>query len=192
MNPQVDFFFTKAKQWKPEYEKLRIILNDSGLKEMLKWGVPCYQWNEKNIVLIHGFKTYCAILFHKGVLLNDPKKILIQQTKNVQSARQIRFTRLDEITALEPTIRAYIKEAIELEKSGAKVSFKTSEEFEMPDEFTDALKKNKALKKAFDALTPGRKKGYLLYFSQAKQPQTRLTRIDKCTPDILNGKGLND
>lgn len=192
MNSKVDFYFTKAKKWQAEIEKLRIIVLDSGLDEELKWGVPCYQFEKNNIVLIHVFKEYCALLFHKGALLKDPKGILIQQTENVQSARQLRFTSLKEIVKLENTISAYILEAIEIEKSGLKVEFKKTKEFNMPEEFENKLSKNSKLKKAFFALTPGRQRGYLLYFSAAKQSKTRDTRIEKYTPQILKGKGLDD
>lgn len=192
MNPKVDFYFTKAKTWREEIEKLRTIVLDTGLVEELKWGVPCYQFEKNNIVLIHVFKDYCALLFHKGVLLKDSKGILIQQTENVQSARQIRFTNLKEIVKLENTISAYILEAIEIEKSGLKVAFKKTTEFNMPEEFENKLSKNAKLKKAFFDLTPGRQRGYLLYFSAAKQSKTRDTRIEKYTPQILKGKGLDD
>ncbi|MBN8651680.1 MAG: YdeI/OmpD-associated family protein [Cytophagales bacterium] len=192
MNPKVDWFFNKTSKWQEEYSKLRKIALASGLAEELKWGCPCYTLDGTNVVLIHGFKNYCAYLFHKGVLLKDPKRILIQQTANVQSARQIRFTHLDQITDLEPILKAYIKEAIKVEKLGAKVEFKKTTEFEMPDEFKAALKKSVALHKAFKLLTPGRQRGYLLYFASAKQAKTRAERIQKYTPAILKGKGLED
>lgn len=192
MNPKVDWFFNKAGQWQNEYNELRKIALASGLTEELKWGCPCYTLNGTNVVLIHGFKNYCAYLFHKGVLLNDPKKILIQQTANVQSARQIRFTHLDQIADMETTLNAYLKAAIKVEKSGAKVELKKTTEFEMPDEFKVALKKSAVLQKAFKSLTPGRQRGYLLYFASAKQAKTREERIKKCTPAILKGKGLDD
>lgn len=191
-NPKVDFYFTKAKQWQDEYSKLRVIILDCGLTEELKWGVPCYTYEGKNVVLIHGFKEYCAILFHKGALLKDPKGILIQQTKNVQATRQIRFTNMHDVLDLQPAIKAYIKEAIAIEKSGAKVELKETREFEMPVELKAVLEANPKLKKAFEALTPGRQRGYLLYFSSAKQAKTRQARIEKYMPQILAGKGLDD
>src|SRR6202158_1060344 len=191
-NPKVDFFFSKAKQWKEEFEKLRMILLDCGLTEELKWGVPCYRFQKANIVLIHGFKEYCALLFFKGALLNDPKGILIQQTKNVQAARQIRFTNVREIGKLKPILKAYIYEAIEVEKAGLKVNLKKTKEFDIPEEFQNKLNKNPALKKAFKPLTPGRQRAYLLYFSQPKQSKSREARVEKCVQQILNGKGLND
>lgn len=192
MNPKVDFFFNKASKWQKEYEQLRMIVLDCGLVEELKWGVPCYTSGKKNIVLIHGFKEYCAILFPKGVLLKDPKGILIQQTENVQAARQVRFTTVREIIKLAPTLKAYVKEAIEIEQSGRKVALKTAKEYEVPEEFQQKLSENAALKKAFAALTPGRQKGYLFYFSQAKLAKTREARVEKCIPQILKGKGLED
>jgi len=191
-NPKVDWFFTKAKQWKEEYEKLRMIILDCGLTEELKWGVPCYTFEDKNIILIHGFREYCAVLFHKGVLLKDPKKILIQQTENVQSARQIRFTNLTEIYELEPVLKKYIMEAIEVEKSGVKVELKTASEYKVPEEFQYKLDKIPALKTAFHALSPGRQKSYLFNFSQPKLSKTREARIEKYIPKILDGKGLDD
>jgi uncharacterized protein YdeI (YjbR/CyaY-like superfamily) len=192
MNPKTDWFFAKATKWQKEYEKLRIIVLECGLSEELKWGVTCYTFQKNNIVLMHGFKDYCALLFHKGVLLNDDNGILIQQTENVQSARQIRFSNIQEIDELAPTIKAYIYEAIEVEKAGLKVDFKKTKEFNIPEEFQKALDVNPDLKSAFEALTPGRKRGYLLYFSQAKQSKTRISRIEKCMVKILNGLGLND
>lgn len=192
MNPKVDFFFNKPGPWQKEYEELRRIILDCDLIEELKWGVPCYTFQNSNIVLIHGFKTYCALLFHKGVLLNDAEGILIQQTENVQSARQMRFTQVEEILALESTIKTYIFEAIEVEKAGLKVEFKKTKAFDMPEEFQKALDENPELKAAFEALTPGRQRGYLLYFAQAKQAKTRAARIEKYTPQIFMGKGLND
>jgi len=192
MNPKVDFFFNKASQWQQEYQELRIIILNCGLKEELKWGVPCYTYEGKNVVLIHGFKEYCAILFHKGVLLKDAKGILIQQTENVQVARQARFTSVQQIVKMKATLKAYIKEAIEVEKSGAKVVLKKTSEYTVPEEFQAKLNKMPALKKAFNALTPGRQKGYLFYFSQAKQSKTREARVEKCIPQILAGKGLED
>ena len=192
MNPKVDAFLGRAKQWQEEFEKLRMIVLDSGLTEELKWGVPCYTFQNSNVVLIHGFKNYCAILFVKGALLNDPKGILIQQTENVQAARQIRFTSADEIDEMEPILKAYINKAIEVEKAGLKVKHKKTEEFMMPEEFLNKLHDMPALKTAFDALTPGRQRAYLFYFSQPKQSKTREERIEKSMPQILNGKGLND
>ena len=192
MNPKVDFFFEKGKKWREEFEKLRQVCLDCGLTEELKWGKPCYTHQESNIVLIHGFKEYCALLFMKGALLKDPKGILIQQTENVQAARQIRFTDVREIVEMEPTLKAYIKEAIDAERAGLEVEYKKTSEFTVPEEFRDRLVESPALKKAFDALTPGRQRGYLLYFSAAKQSKTRETRIAKCEQQILNGKGLND
>ncbi|MFI5171509.1 MAG: YdeI family protein [Chitinophagales bacterium] len=192
MNPKVDWYFTKAKQWKKEIEKLRVIILDCDLVEELKWGVPSYSFEKKNIVLIHTFKDYCAVLFFKGALLKDKKGILVQQTENVQSARQIRFTSLQEITKLEKTLKSYIYEAVEVEEAGLKVNFKKSTEFKVPEEFQNKLDKNVALKKAFNALTPGRQKGYLLYFSSAKQSKTRESRIEKYMKKIQEGKGLED
>ena len=192
MNPKVDFYFSKAKKWQKELEQLRMIVLDCGLTEELKWGVPCYTFQKTNIVLIHVFKEYCALLFFKGVLLNDPNGILIQQTKNVQVARQIRFTNVQEIVKMKPILKAYIYEAIEVEKAGLKVNFKKTAEFNMPEEFQKKLNKMPALKTAFYALTPGRQKGYLLYFSAPKQSKTRESRVEKCMRQILNGKGLED
>ena len=192
MNPKVDFYFSKAKKWQEELERLRMIVLDCGLTEELKWGVPCYTFEKSNIVLMHGFKEYCALLFFKGALLNDAKGILIQQTKNVQAARQIRFTSVREIVKLKPILKAYIYEAIEVEKAGLKVPLKKTKEFNIPEEFQNRLNKNPALKKAFNALTPGRQRAYLLYFSAPKQSKTREARVEKCVPQILRGKGLND
>ena len=173
MNPKVDWFFDKATQWKKEYEKLRMICLDCGLTEELKWGCPCYTFQKKNIVLIHGFKEYCAFLVHKGALLKDPESILIQQTENVQVARQIRFTNVREIIEMEATLNAYIYEAIEVERAGLKVEFKKTKEFIIPEEFQKKLDEHPELKAAFEALTQGRQRGYLLYFSQPKQSKTR-------------------
>lgn len=192
VNPKVDWFFNKDTKWQEEYHRLRMIALDCGLTEELRWGCPCYTQDGSNIVLIHGFKDYCAFLFIKGVLLKDPKGILIQQTANVQSARQIRFKDYDEITRLESVLKNYIKEAIKLEKAGTKVKFKKTTEFAMPHEFREVLKENPKLKKAFSALTPGRQRGYLLYFSSAKQAKTREQRIEKYMKKILSGKGLED
>src|SRR5215470_12709489 len=192
MNPKADGFFSKAKKWREEFETLRMICLDCGLTEELKWGKPCYTFQESNIVLIHGFKDYCALLFFKGALLKDPSGILIQQTENVQAARQIRFTDVQEIVEMEPILKSYIKEAIELEKAGLEVSYKKTSEFAIPEEFQERLDNSSALKTAFDALTPGRQRGYILYFSAAKQSKTRESRVQKCVQQILNGKGLND
>jgi uncharacterized protein YdeI (YjbR/CyaY-like superfamily) len=192
MNPKVDFFFNKAKQWRAEFEKLRTIVLGCGLAEELRWGKPCYTFEKSNVVLVHGFKEYCALLFMKGALLKDPKGILIQQTENVQAARQIRFTNLREILKLEATLKAYIKEAIQVEKVGLEVPYKKTSEFKTPQEFQNKLDESPALKKAFAALTPGRQRGYLLYFSGAKQSKTREARVEKCMQQILNGKGLDD
>lgn len=192
MNPRVDFFFIKDTKWKKEYEKLRTIILDCGLVEELKWGCPCYTFQDTNIVLIHGFKEYCALLFFKGALLNDFNGILVQQTKNVQSARQIRFTNLSEITKMVRILKAYIYEAIEVERAGLKVKLKKTSDFKIPAEFQDKLNKNPALKMAFNALTPGRQRAYIFYFSQPKQSGTRESRVKKYMKQILNGKGLND
>ena len=192
MNPKVDFFFSKAKKWKEEFEKLRIIILNCGLTEELKWGKPCYTYQKSNVVLIHGFKEYCALLLMKGALLKDPNGILVQQTENVQAARQIRFTNVREIVEMEPTLRAYIKEAIKVEKAGLEVNYKKTSEFAVPEEFQNRLVESPALKTAFDALTPGRQRGYILYFSAAKQSKTREARVEKCLRQILDGKGLND
>ena len=192
MNPKVDFYFIKAKKWQEEIEKLRTIVLDCQLTEELKWGCPCYTFNGNNIVLIHVFKDYCALLFFKGALLKDAKHILIQQTQNVQAARQIRFTSVKEITKLAPTVKAYIYEAIEIEKAGLKVALKKTSEYAVPEEFQNKLNENADLKSAFKALTPGRQRAYLFYFTQPKQSKTRESRIEKYTKQILNGKGLDD
>lgn len=191
-NPKVDEFLSKAKKWKAEYEKLRGIVLDCELTEDFKWMHPCYTFEKKNIVLIHGFKEYCALLFQKGALLKDPNGILIQQTENVQSARQIRFTNVDEIMEMESILKAYIQEAIEVEKSGLEVEFKKHEEYIVPEEFQNKLDEIPALKTAFEALTPGRQRAYILHFSAPKQAKTRESRVEKCIPQILVGKGLND
>jgi uncharacterized protein YdeI (YjbR/CyaY-like superfamily) len=191
-NSKVDWFFNKDTPWKEEYKALRTLVLFCGLVEELKWGCPCYTHEGNNVVLIHGFKDYCALLFHKGALLKDTKKMLIQQTENVQSARQIRFTHLDEITDRETVLKAYIKEAIKVEAAGKKVEFKKVSEFKMPIEFNRVLDAAPSLKKAFESLTPGRQRGYLLYFSSAKQAKTRETRIEKYIPQIMKGKGLDD
>jgi uncharacterized protein YdeI (YjbR/CyaY-like superfamily) len=192
MNPKVDFYFHKAKQWQKEIEKLRTIVLGCGLTEELKWGCPCYMFQKTNIVLIHVFKEYCAMLFFKGALLNDTNDILVQQTKNVQSARQIRFTDVKQIVDMEATLKSYIYEAIEVEKLGLKVNFKAKSELEFPEEFQKKLNANRALKKAFEALTPGRQRAYNLYFSAPKQSKTRESRVEKSMQQILDGKGLND
>ena len=192
MNPKVDWFFDKATKWQKEYEKLRTILLDCGLTEELKWGCPCYTFEKRNIVLIHGFKEYCALLFFKGALLNDANGVLIQQTKNVQSARQVRFTNIREIVKMERILKSYIYEAIEVEKAGLKVTLKKTSDYKIPEEFQKKLNKTPALKTAFDALTPGRQRAYIFYFSQPKQSKTRESRIEKYIQQILNGKGLDD
>lgn len=192
INPKVDWFFNKDTQWKEEYGKLREIILDCGLTEELKWGVPCYTWEDKNIVLIHGFKEYCAILFPKGVLLQDPKNILIQQTENVQAARQVRFTNITEIYDLAPTLKKYVKEAVKVEESGEKVELKKASEYPVPEEFQHKLDTMPDLKAAFGSLTPGRQKGYLFYFSQPKLSKTREARVEKYMEKILSGKGLED
>ncbi|HEY7167769.1 MAG TPA: YdeI family protein [Candidatus Binatia bacterium] len=191
-NPQVDWYFSKAKSWREESKKLRTIILDCGLTEELKWGKPCYKYQNSNIVLIHGFKDYCAVLFFKGALLKDPKAVLVQQTENVQAARQIRFTNLREIIKMEPILKAYIKEAIKIEKAGLEVTYKKTSEFRIPEEFQSKLDEISALKTAFSALTPGRQRGYILYFSAAKQSKTREARVAKCMPQLLKGKGLDD
>jgi uncharacterized protein YdeI (YjbR/CyaY-like superfamily) len=191
MNPKVDFYFSKAKKWQNELEKLRMIVLDCQLTEELKWGVPCYTYQKSNIVLIHVFKEYCALLFFKGALLKDTHGILIQQTKNTQAARQIRFTNVQEIVEKESILKAYIYEAIEVEEAGLKVDFKKNPE-PAPEEFQNKLDEIPALKTAFDALTPGRQRAYILYFSAPKQSKTRESRIEKSMEQIINGKGLND
>ncbi len=192
MNPKVDEFLSKAKKWKEEYEKLRNIVLDCELTEEFKWMHPCYTFEKKNIVLIHGFKEYCALLFHKGALLQDAHGILIQQTENVQAARQIRFTNVQEIVEMETILKAYIYEAIEVEKAGLEVNFKKNTEFIIPEELQNKFDEIPALKTAFEALTPGRQRAYILYFSQPKQSKTRESRVEKYMQQILNGKGLND
>jgi len=192
MNPEVDAFLSSAEKWRREFEKLRMIILDCGLTEELRWGKPCYAFQGSNIVLIHGFKEYCAILFTKGALLRDPKHVLIQQTENVQAARQIRFTNVREIVRMETILKAYIHEAIDVEKAGLTVNYKKTSEFKIPEEFQNKLNANPALKAAFHALTPGRQRGYILYFSAAKQSKTRESRVEKCMRQILKGKGLND
>lgn len=192
MNPKVDEFLTKAKKWKEEYETLRKIVLDCELTEDFKWMNPCYTFEKKNIVLMHGFKEYCALLFPKGSLLQDSHGILIQQTENVQGARQIRFTNVQEIAEKEAVLKAYIYEAIEVEKAGLKVQVKKPEELIIPDELQHKFDEIPALKDAFTTLTPGRQRAYILYFSAAKQSKTRESRVEKSIPNILNGKGLND
>lgn len=192
MNPKVDFYFDKAKQWQKEITQLRTIVLDCGLEEELKWGCPCYALQKKNIVLIHTFKEYCALLFFKGALLDDTHGILIQQTENVQAARQIRFTDLKQITEQESILKAHIYEAIEVEKAGLKVELKTPKEFSVAEEFQTKLDETPSLKTAFEKLTPGRQRAYLLHFSQPKQSKTREARVEKSITKILDGKGLDD
>lgn len=192
MNPKVDFYFNKAKKWQEELTALRMIALDCGLDEELKWGCPCYTLGDTNIVLIHDFKDYCAFLFFKGALLNNDAGLLIQQTEHVQTARQIRFTNMLDIVEMKAQLKAYIYEAIEVEKAGLKVELKETSEFAVPPEFQHKLDQIPALKTAFEALTPGRQRGYLLYFSRAKQAKTREARVEKYMPQILNGKGLED
>ena len=192
MNPKTDFFFNKAGKWQQAYAELRKILLDCHLTEELKWGVPCYTFENNNIVLMHGFKDYCALLFMKGTLLNDPLGILVQQTENVQSSRQIRFTDADEIVEMDNVLKAYITNAIEVEKAGLKVEFKKTSEFTVPEELQKKFDDNPALKTAFEALTPGRQRGYILHFAAPKQSKTRESRIEKFIPKILDGKGPDD
>ncbi|MGN7987907.1 YdeI/OmpD-associated family protein [Pedobacter sp. 22226] len=192
MNPKVDFYFNKAKKWQEAVNLLRTIALDCGLTEELKWGCPCYTLNGNNIVLIHDFKEYCAFLFFKGALLKDKETILIQQTENVQSSRQIRFTNALQIVEMKAILKAYILEAIEIEKAGLKVELKKTTEYAIPEEFQSKLDQIPDLKAAFEALTPGRQRGYLLYFSSAKQSKTREARVEKYIPQILSGKGLDD
>lgn len=192
MNPKVDWYFEKAEKWQREVEKLRQIVLDCGLTEELKWGCPCYTLQKNNIVLIHTFKEYCALLFFKGALLNNTDGILIQQTENVQAARQIRFTNLQEIVDQESIIKAHIYEAIEVEKAGLKVELKKTSEFMVPKEFQNKLDENSSLKTAFEALTPGRQRAYIFHFSQPKQSKTREARVEKNIPKIMDGLGLDD
>jgi uncharacterized protein YdeI (YjbR/CyaY-like superfamily) len=192
MNPKVDGLLRKSKKWQEEFETLRETVLDSPLTEDVKWGQACYTSDGRNVVLIHAFKEYCALLFFKGALLKDPEAILIQQTENVQSARQIRFTNVREIVEMKPILKAYIQEAIEVEKAGLRVKLKKTSDFKVPQEFQKQLDEKPALKKAFAALTPGRQRGYLFYFSAAKQSKTREARIEKCMPQILKAKGLDD
>jgi uncharacterized protein YdeI (YjbR/CyaY-like superfamily) len=192
MNPEVNWFFNKPTKWQEEYAELRMLVLECGLEEELKWGCPCYTLKKNNIVLIHGFKNYCALLFMQGALLKDPKKILVQQTENVQSARQIRFANINDITKNRSTLIKYIKEAISVYKAGLKVEFKKTAEYIIPQEFQTVLNDMPDLKIAFEALTPGRQRGYLLYFSAPKQSKTRENRIEKYLQQILDGKGLED
>jgi uncharacterized protein YdeI (YjbR/CyaY-like superfamily) len=192
MNPKVDFYFDKASKWQVEVEQLRKIALDCQLTEELKWGTPCYTFQGKNIVLIHDFKEYCAFLFFKGALLSNTDGILIQQSKNVQAARQIRFTNVKEIVELQAILKNHIYEAIEVEKAGLEVSFKKTEEFILAEEFKKKLDELPTLKVAFEALTPGRQRAYMLHFSSPKQSKTRESRVEKNIPQILDGKGLND
>lgn len=192
MNPKVDWFFAKTQKWQEEFKKLREIALGCDLVEELKWGQPCYMFGKSNIVLIHGFKDYCALLFFKGALLKDPKGILIQQTENVQAARQIRFTSVQQIVKLKTVLKGYIYEAVKVEEAGLKVNFKKTEEFKIPEEFERKLRQNAALKTAFYALTPGRQRAYIFYFSSAKQAKTRESRVEKYIPQILKGRGLDD
>jgi uncharacterized protein YdeI (YjbR/CyaY-like superfamily) len=192
MNPKVDFYFRKASKWQEEFNQLRTIVLDCQLNEELKWGCPCYTFQKKNIVLIHGFKDYCALLFFKGALLNDTHNILIQQTENVQAARQIRFTNIREVVKMKTVLKAYIYEAIEVEKAGLRVDYKKTPEIKIPEEFKKKLKVNSGLKKAFDLLTPGRQRAYILYFSAPKLSKTRESRVEKSVQQILDGKGLVD
>ena len=192
MNPKVDWFFTKDTKWQEEYSELRMLVLDCGLTEELKWGCPCYTLQKSNIVLIHGFKDYCALLFMQGALMKDDNGLLIQQTANVQSARQLRFENIEEIFAGKSIINSYIKEAIRIDKAGLKVQLKKTSEYSIPEEFQKALDHMPELKNAFYLLTPGRQRGYLLYFSAAKQIKTREARIEKYLQHILDGKGLDD
>ncbi|CAN7198486.1 DUF1801 domain-containing protein [Pseudoduganella sp. LjRoot289] len=192
MNPKVDAYIGRAKKWQEELMELRAIVLDCHLTEELKWGVPCYTDQGSNIVLLHVFKEYCAILFFKGALLNDADGVLVQQTENTQAARQIRFTSVDEVSKLKATVKAYIRQAIEVEKAGLHIDFKKTAEFTVPEEFQAKMDETPGLKAAFDALTPGRQRAYLLHFAAAKQSKTRVARVEKYTPNILSGKGLDD
>ena len=192
MNPKVDFYFHKAEKWQEELAQLRIMVLSCGLTEELKWGVPCYTWQSRNVVLIHTFKHYCALLFHKGALLQDAKGMLIQQTERVQAARQLRFTSAREIAEFEPDVQAYVLEALAAEKAGLKVELKKTAEFDIPAEFQQQLAGSSALQTAFRALTPGRQRAYLLHFAAPKQASTREARVGKYLPQILAGRGLND
>ncbi|WP_207425126.1 YdeI family protein [Pedobacter sp. SYSU D00535] len=192
MNPKVDWFFDKPGKWQNEYATLRNLILDCGLNEELKWGVPCYTCQDRNVVLIHGFNDYCAVLFHKGALLKDDEQLLVQQTENVQAARQMRFRNMSELSERAPALRAYIFEAIEVEKAGLKVEMKTTKEYPIPDEFQRVLDEAPEVRVAFEKLTPGRQRGYLLYFSSAKQSKTRQARVEKYLGNILQGKGVDD
>jgi uncharacterized protein YdeI (YjbR/CyaY-like superfamily) len=192
MNPKVDFYFKKAKSWRAEFAAMRRIALDCELSEELKWGHPCYTLAGRNVVVIHGFKDYCAYLFFKGALLKDPKQLLIQQTGNVQSSRQIRFRNLAEIESREGSLKEYIREAIAVERSGAKVKMKPTAAYAVPQELQARLDKSAKLKQAFSALTPGRQRGYLLHIGRAKLSATRAARVQRCVPKILAGKGLDD
>src|ERR1700754_2585105 len=192
MNPRVDTYLSKAQKWQKEMKKLRMIILDCGLAEELKWGKPCYVFEKSNIVVIQEFKEYCAVLFFKGVLLNDPEGVLIKTGENTRVGRQIRFNNVQEIVELEPVLKAYIYEAVEVEKAGLKVTLKKAPEPAVPPEFKSKLDKSPALKTAFKALTPGRQRAYIFYFSSPKQSKTRESRVEKCVGAILKGKGLND
>jgi len=192
MNPEVDVFLSKAKKWQEEFEKLRMIILDCQLTEELKWGKPCYTFQKSNIAIVQGFKEFCALLFLKGALLNDPNSILVKPGENTQAGRQIRFTNVREMVEMEPILKAYIYEAIEVEKAGLKVNFLEKTELVFPEEFQKELDENPALKAAFNALTPGRQRAYNLHFSAPKQSKTRELRVEKCMQQILDGKGLND
>lgn len=192
MNPKVDAFLKRQDKWRPEFVRLRAILLGSRLTEDLKWGQPCYALEGKNVALIHGFKEYCAILFNKGALLKDPEGVLIQQTKNVQAARQIRFTSVRDVSKLTKTVKAYVLEAIAIERAGLKVQYKKTEDMEVPEELASKLAANAKLRAAFAALTPGRQRGYVFHFSQPKLAKTRAARVEKNVPRILEGLGLDD
>jgi len=192
MNPKVDAFLRREDKWRAEIERLRAIFLASGLTEELRWGKPCYALGGKNVALLHGFKDYCAILFHKGALLKDPEGVLVQQTRNVQAARQIRFTSVRDVTKLEKTVKAYLREAIAVERAGLKVPFKKTEDFEVPEELASKLAASAKLRAAFAALTPGRQRGYIFHFSQPKLSKTRADRVKKHIPRILDGLGLDD
>lgn len=192
MNPKIDASLRKAKKWQKEFEQLRRICLECKLAEELKWGLPCYTFQNKNIVIIQGFKEYCALLFFKGALLKDPKGILVTPGEHTQAGRQIRITNVREIVKLERVLSAYIHEAVEVEKAGLKVKLRKTADLEMPEEFQAKLDESPALKAAFYALTPGRQRAYLFYFSQPKQSKTRQSRVEKCRARILKGQGLND
>jgi uncharacterized protein YdeI (YjbR/CyaY-like superfamily) len=191
-NAKVDLYISKAKKWQEETEQLRDILLDCGLTEDLKWGKPCYSFEESNVAIIQGFKEYFALLFFKGVLLKDPKKVLVKTGENTHVGRQLRFASVKEIVKMKPILKAYVKEAIDIEKAGLKVETKSNRKLVIAEEFKQQLSKKPALETAFNALTPGRQRAYIFYFSQAKQAQTRIARIERCIPQILRGKGLND